>query len=197
MTTLEIVEARLREFAGAYTKHRLTRQDVAAISKQLMPIIKKHSTEAFLAGSYRRGVEDIGDMDFIVTDCDLHALLDDLGNRFEVKTVARSGDKIATIVMHLSAKSEAQVEFVNVPDKSVGAAMLHSTGSGQFNVGLRTYARQKYGYILNQYGLFSGNRRIAGSTENEIFRKLGLKFIPPVARNNGFWGTKDAYKIRK
>ncbi len=195
MTTLDVVEARLREFAGAYTKHRLTRQDVAAISKQLMPIIKKHSTEAFLAGSYRRGVEDIGDMDFIVTDCDLHALLDDIGNKFEVKTVARSGDKIATIVMHLSAKSEAQVEFVNVPDKSVGAAMLHSTGSGQFNVGLRTYARQK-GYTLNQYGLFRGTKWVAGRTEEEIFNRLTLHYIPPKARNGNFWDVKSKFKIR-
>ena len=195
MTTLEIVEARLREFAGAYTKHRLTRQDVAAISKQLMPTIKKHSTEAFLAGSYRRGVEDIGDMDFIVTDCDLHALIDALGEKFSVKKVARIGDKIATIVVHLSEKSEAQVEFVNVPDKSVGAAMLHSTGSGEFNVGLRTYARQK-GYTLNQYGLFKGPKWVAGRTEEEIFNRLTLHYIPPKARNGSFWNVKSQFKIR-
>ncbi len=191
----EQVRQQRSETSGAYTKFRLTRPDVASIAKQLFPIIRRHSTESFLAGSYRRGATDIGDMDFIVTDCDLAALVEGIGEKFEVKKVARSGASTTTLVLHLSEKSEAQVEFVNVPDRSVGAALLHSTGSGEFNVGLRTYARQK-GYLLNQYGLFKNGRYVVGKSEESIFNRLGLKFIPPNQRNGSFWDVKSKFKIK-
>ncbi len=187
---------RVLESSGAYTRHRLTRKQVTIINRYLTPILKAHCNTFELAGSWRRGATDIGDMDYIITDADLSAMIAAMQEELHVHKVARQGDKIATIVLKSTTGAEAQVEFVNVPSRSVGAALLHSTGSGQFNVGLRTYARQK-GYLLNQYALSKNGRYVAGRTEEEVFKKLTLHYIPPKDRNNDFWSVKSQYKIRE
>jgi DNA polymerase (family 10) len=70
-----------------------------------------------------------------------------------------------------------------VPEQSYGAALLYFTGSKAHNIALRGLANE-HGWKLNEYGLFSGKRRIAGATEEEIYKKLGLAFIPPELRED-------------
>jgi DNA polymerase (family X) len=178
--------------SGAYAKHRFTRAEAEAVAKEIEVTLKIHSVRNVLAGSYRRGETDVGDLDFIVTDCTLEDLLSDLQEDLKVSKVARKGEKILTIVIK-QGKKELQVEFINVPDKSFGAALLHSTGSGDFNMGMRSYAKRK-GMLLNQYGLFQDERKIAGTTEESIFKKLGLQGIPPQHRED-FWSIKDQFKL--
>jgi DNA polymerase (family 10) len=136
----------------------------------------------------------IGDLDFVLTNAELKPLLSDIGSKIEVKSSPRLGDKVVTLVCKWGTKT-VQVEFVSVPDKSYGSALLHSTGSGVFNMEMRTYARQK-GMLLNQYGLFnvSTNRRVAGATEEQIFARLGMRWIPPEQRDV-FWRIKDKFKL--
>lgn len=183
----------IEEIAGAYAKHRLTREEVKAIAKRLKPVIVRYTKRAEIAGSYRRGATSIGDLDFILTNAKLLPMLTDIGEKIEVLKSPRLGDKVVTLVCRWG-KKEVQVEFISVPDKSFGAAMLHSTGSGAFNMELRTYARQK-GFLLNQYGLFNeSGRRVASRTEEDIFKKLNHRWIPPDERDS-FWSIKDRYKL--
>jgi DNA polymerase (family 10) len=70
-----------------------------------------------------------------------------------------------------------------VPEESYGAALMYFTGSQAHNILLRGLANER-GWKLNEYGLFSGERRIAGATEEEVFKKLGLAYIPPEMRED-------------
>ena len=67
--------------------------------------------------------------------------------------------------------------------ESFGAALQYFTGSKQHNVRLREIAVKKK-WKLNEYGLFEGDRMIAGRNEKEIYKKLGLDFIEPVLRED-------------
>ena len=70
-----------------------------------------------------------------------------------------------------------------VPEQSYGAALLYFTGSKSHNIALRAIAN-KHKWKLNEYGLFSGKRRIAGASEEEVYKKLGLAYIPPEMRED-------------
>ena len=70
-----------------------------------------------------------------------------------------------------------------MPEQSYGAALLYFTGSKAHNIALRGLANE-HGWKLNEYGLFAGKRRIAGATEEDIYKKLGLAFIPPELRED-------------
>jgi len=78
-----------------------------------------------------------------------------------------------------------QVDVRLLPPDSFGAAMQYFTGSKNHNVQLRQRAI-KQGYTLNEYGLVrvEDNKRVAGKTEEEIYKTLGLKFIPPELRED-------------
>ena len=67
--------------------------------------------------------------------------------------------------------------------ESYGAALLYFTGSKAHNIALRGLANDR-DWKLNEYGLFSGKRRIAGATEEEVYEKLGLAYIPPELRED-------------
>ena len=69
-------------------------------------------------------------------------------------------------------RSGLQVDVRAVPEESYGAALLYFTGSKSHNIALRGLANQ-HGWKLNEYGLFSGKRRIAGATEEDVYEKLG------------------------
>src|SRR5438105_90480 len=76
-----------------------------------------------------------------------------------------------------------QVDLRVVPAESFGAALCYFTGSKAHNVALRQLAIKR-GYKLNEYGLFRGRRRLAGRTEEEIYARLGLAYVPPELRED-------------
>jgi DNA polymerase (family 10) len=80
-------------------------------------------------------------------------------------------------------RSGIQVDVRAVPELSYGAALLYFTGSKAHNIALRGIAND-HKWKLNEYGLFSGKRRIAGATEEEVYKKLGLAYTPPEMRED-------------
>jgi len=68
-----------------------------------------------------------------------------------------------------------------VKEEEWGAALLYFTGSKNFNIRMRNAAIAK-GWKLNEYGLWDGDKLIAGKTEEEIFEALGWEFVEPTAR---------------
>jgi len=93
--------------------------------------------------------------------------------------VLAHGPTRTTVVL----RSGLQVDVRVVPEKSYGAALMYFTGSKAHNIALRALANER-GWKLNEYGLFSGKRRIAGAGEEEVYGKLGLAFVPPELRED-------------
>jgi DNA polymerase (family X) len=132
-----------------------------------------------VAGSYRRRRDTVGDLDVVVTAADGAAVGDKLVGYENVAEVLAHGPTRTTVVL----RSGLQVDVRAVPEESYGAALLYFTGSKAHNIALRAIAVHR-GWKLNEYGLFSEKRRIAGLTEEEIYKKLGLAFIPPELRED-------------
>ncbi len=132
-----------------------------------------------VAGSYRRRRETIGDLDIVVTPEGKDSAT--VMNRFvaygEVAEVISKGETRATVKL----RGGLQVDLRAVEPDAYGAALLYFTGSKAHNIELRKIAQEK-AYKLNEYGLFKGTRRAAGKTEQEIYTKLGLDWIPPELR---------------
>ena len=139
------------------------------------------------AGSLRRGRETVGDLDILVTGS---ACTSEEGRQKAISYVAKypplmdviaSGDN--KISFHL--RSGMQVDVRLLPPESFGAAMQYFTGSKAHNVALRQRAL-KMGYTLNEYSLatLEGGSPVAGKTEEEIYAKLNLDYIPPEMREN-------------
>jgi len=130
-----------------------------------------------VAGSYRRRRETIGDLDLLVTSSVPGKVMGRFVKYGEVAEVVSQGKTRSTVKL----RSGLQVDLRAVEPAAYGAALQYFTGSKAHNVELRTIA-QEQGYKLNEYGLFKGTRRVAGKTEDEIYAKLGLDWMPPELR---------------
>jgi DNA polymerase (family X) len=139
------------------------------------------------AGSLRRGRESVGDLDILVTgkicatEEGRQQAIDHVAKYPPLMDVIARGDN--KISFHL--RSGMQVDVRLLPPESFGAAMQYFTGSKAHNVSLRQRAL-KMGYTLNEYSLatLEGEKPIAGKTEEEIYAKLKLDYIPPEMREN-------------
>jgi len=137
------------------------------------PAIKK--VEA--AGSYRRGKDTVGDLDLLCVAGDADEAMDCLASFDGVAdTIARGDTK-----MSLRLASGLQCDLRVVPEESFGAAMQYFTGSKAHNIVLRGLAKDR-GLKINEYGVFRGERRVAGQTEAEVYGALDLPCFPPEMR---------------
>ena len=139
------------------------------------------------AGSLRRGRETVGDLDILVTgkccvdDTTRQQAIDYVAKYPPLMDVIARGDN--KISFHL--RSGMQVDVRLLPPDSFGAAMQYFTGSKAHNVALRQRAL-KMGYTLSEYSLASleTEKPVAGRTEEEIYARLKLDYIPPEMREN-------------
>ncbi len=140
------------------------------------------------AGSLRRGKETIGDLDLLLTLAEGHtsqksvdAVADHILKFPGIdQTLARGENKVS-----FNLSNGMQVDVRLLDKNSFGAALLYFTGSKEHNVTLRGRAN-KMGLTLNEYALatLKGERPVARRTEEEIYAKLKLDFIPPELREN-------------
>lgn len=135
--------------------------------------------QAVIAGSYRRCRDSVGDIDILLTADDAAAAMARFAAYDEVARVAAMGSTRASAVL----KCGLQVDLRVVPEASLGAALHYFTGSKAHNVAVRSLARAR-GLKVNEYGVFQGERRIAGASEESVFQALGLAWIPPELREN-------------
>lgn len=129
------------------------------------------------AGSYRRGRETVGDLDFLVIARDGNAVMDWLAGFDDAASILARGDT----KMSLRLASGVQVDLRIVAAESFGAALQYFTGSKEHNILLRGRAKSQ-GLKINEYGVFRGEERIAGKTEDEVYATLGLPCFPPELR---------------
>ncbi len=134
------------------------------------------------AGSLRRGRETIGDLDLLVTGPNAAAALDRVATNPKVHEVLGRGVNKTSVKI---GREGLQVDVRALEHNSFGAAMQYFTGSKEHNVALRQRAI-RMGLKLSEYGLFGAEDdvRVAGETEEEVYRTLGLDWIPPELREN-------------
>jgi DNA polymerase (family X) len=131
------------------------------------------------AGSLRRARETVGDLDLLVTGRDHIAIADHFAKFGRIgKILAKGEDKVS-----VQLDNDMQVDVRLLERESYGAALQYFTGSKEHNVVLRERAKRR-GLKLSEYGLFKGAQSIAGATEEEVYEKLGLPWIPPELREN-------------
>jgi len=138
-------------------------------------------SKAEIAGSFRRGKETVGDLDILVVSNEASKVMDKFVIFSEVKEVIAKGVSKSSVRL----ENGLQVDLRVVKDTEFGSALLYFIGNKEHNVELRKLALSK-GYTLNEYGLFTlkDKKWIAGRTEEEIYKKLGLQFMPPEIREN-------------
>jgi DNA polymerase (family 10) len=139
----------------------------------------KHISEA---GSLRRRKETIGDIDILVTVSRPSAakkIMDVFTKLPEVQRVLAKGPTKSTVVLRTGQQSDVRV----IADKVFGAALNYFTGNVDHNIEMRRIAISK-GYKLSEYGLFKRKteRLVGGHTEEELYKKLGLRYIEPELR---------------
>ncbi len=141
-----------------------------------------------MAGSLRRGKSTVGDLDLLSTDW---RVIDAIKGCPGVAQVLESGSRRTSVKLD----DGVQVDVRLFTAEEYGAALVYFTGSKDHNIALRNLAIEK-GLKLNEYGLYSrAGGRIGGETEGDIYRKLGMEYIPPELRENR--GEIDAARERK
>jgi DNA polymerase (family 10) len=139
--------------------------------------------QAVAVGSFRRMKETIGDIDYLVSvisEKDGNNIIDYFVNMPEVKEIIGRGSSKAFVKLNNGIDADLLV----VPEESFGAAMQYFTGSKEHGVAMRKIAISE-GLRLNEWGVFDKqNHRVAGATEEEVYRILGLEWIPPEMREN-------------
>jgi DNA polymerase (family 10) len=135
-----------------------------------------------VAGSGRRMRETLGDLDILAAAENPEEVMKAFKSLDRVKEVILSGPT-KTSVMVKTRRRPLQVDLRVVPEESFGAALQYFTGSKDHNIRLRRIAQAKK-WKLNEYGLFAGEKRIAGASEEGIYEALGMEFIPPELRED-------------
>jgi DNA polymerase (family 10) len=150
---------------------------VKQIEKRLQHIAGVKNAVA--AGSIRRMKETIGDIDYLVAANDPKRVIDFFVKMPEVQEILGMGQAKAFVKL----ASGIDADLLVVPEESWGAALQYFTGSKEHSVQLRKIAISK-DFRLNEWGVFKGDKRIAGATEEEVYKTLGLQWIPPEMREN-------------
>lgn len=146
---------------------------------QIVDHLKDHVDKIEIAGSLRRKKETIGDIDILVVSSAPENVMNAFTQMSNVVKVIEEGVQSSSVRLD----SGIQVDMRIMEDKSFGSALQYFTGSKDHSIALREAAIRK-GYKLNEYGLFEGDSRIASETEESIYRKLSMQWIPPEMREN-------------
>jgi DNA polymerase (family 10) len=165
----------------AATERRTLWPVAEAVARDLVKVLEAQPgvRRVEVAGSFRRRRETVGDLDILVT-CARGAKVSDRFVAYEdVREVLAHGPTRSTVLL----RSGLQVDLRVVPQVSYGAALHYFTGSKAHNIAIRKLGvRRKL--KINEYGVFRGDRRVAGRTEREIYRAVGLPYIEPELRED-------------
>ena len=147
----------------AKVKERISYEEARKIVEKIKEILSKYGITHEIYGSFIRKEETIGDLDLLLHEKDCK----------RAKNLLKDFDFYS------------RIEFYCIPDEykdSWESFALYLTGSGEFNVWMRSIAKNK-GYLLSQYGLYDRETgKLITNKEEEIFSHLGLNYIPPEKR---------------
>ncbi|MGD8783364.1 MAG: DNA polymerase/3'-5' exonuclease PolX [Thioalkalispiraceae bacterium] len=177
--TEQMIQQRVERYTGETTRTKLIEAEDIAMT--LVAYLKKSNgiKKITIAGSYRRCKETVGDLDILVTAKKNSNVIDRFVKYDEVDNVISKGTTRSTVELRTGLSVDLRV----VPEVSYGAALHYFTGSKAHNIAIRRIGVKK-GYKVNEYGIFKGDKRIAGKTEEEVYKKVGLPYISPELREN-------------
>jgi len=159
------------------------------MAKEVVQAIKEFPEvrRVSVAGSLRRYKDTVKDLDILVTSQNPQRVMDRFIRQKFVARIQAHGQTKSSILTHQGI----QVDLRVVDPESFGAAWVYFTGSKAHNIKIRSLANRK-GLTINEYGVFreATGRRIAGREEEEVYRALGLPWIPPELRED--WGEVEA-----
>ncbi len=163
--------------------HRLPRGRAERIARRLRQDLACHPlvVECAIAGSIRRGEATVGDIDLVAATTEPESVSAWLSERPDLVYVYSAGPTR----VRARLREGIDLDFRAVAPEAFGSALLYLTGSRSHHLALRRLARAE-GLRLNEYGLFEGSHRVAGTTESELYEALGLPFIPPEQRRGEF-----------
>jgi DNA polymerase (family 10) len=187
-------EDRILEAARTYnsTERRMLLDDATEIGERLLSFVRDHAAteQAELAGSLRRRKETVGDLDIVAASADRKTLADAFAGADFVDEVVAHGETKVSI-----KTAGTDVDLRIVAPESYGALLHHFTGSQAHNVVLRERAVAR-GLSISEYGIAEdkpsgesedSERRETEpfATEEAMFERLGLPYIPPELREDG------------
>ncbi|MCL6500767.1 MAG: hypothetical protein K6T16_01890 [Candidatus Pacearchaeota archaeon] len=174
-------EADLAEALKMKKEKRRPLQEVLPIAEHIVEELKKSQVvdKIDVAGSIRRKKETVRDIDILVATKNPSRVMDIFTSMPEVSKVLAKGPTKSAVILKNGIQADVRV----VDKKSYGAALIYFTGSKEYNIRLREYA-MKRGFKLSEYGLFDRKTGafVVGATEEEIYKKLGLKYVKPEER---------------
>ncbi|MSU03653.1 MAG: DNA polymerase/3'-5' exonuclease PolX [Pedosphaera sp.] len=159
-----------------------------AVAEPLLEALRNHPavTRCSTAGSLRRSKEVIGDIDFVVSSRKPNEVIDYFVKQPAVLTILAQGDTKASVIVEQGIQADLRV----VSDAEFPFALAYFTGSKEHNIGMRQRAIAR-GLRLNEYGLFRSTEETRDpalldscATEDEIYQKLGLHYVPPELRED-------------
>ncbi|MBL8726912.1 MAG: DNA polymerase/3'-5' exonuclease PolX [Planctomycetes bacterium] len=178
-TEQAILDALAAQPAGA--AKRTLWSEAEPVARQLVADLRRlPGVEAVeVAGSFRRRRETVGDLDLLVASRHGATVVAHFVGHEDVARVLARGTTKASVRL----RSGLQVDLRVVERAAYGAALVYFTGSKAHTIALRRLAVQRR-LKLNEYGAFRGARRVAGRTERDVYRSVGLHFVEPELREN-------------
>lgn len=180
----------------AKTKKGSTRFKLSEADQLVHPLLEhlrgRGIEQLEVAGSYRRRMETVGDIDILVASENAKTVMERFQHYPEVARVIAAGTTRGTVIL----RSGLQVDLRILPQQSYGAALHYFTGSKAHNVAVRTLGVER-GLRISEYGVFrvpkgseggeggaEGGRRIGGAREEDVFRAVNMEWVPPELREN-------------
>lgn len=175
---------------GIETKKSLGSRMAINVAWELAESLKEYMVKTKLcqkveiAGSLRRRKETIGDIDILTTSKKPEAVMEAFCTAPHVKDVIGRGETKSSVLLSNGIQADLRV----VEEDVFGAALQYFTGSKEHNIRIRSLALKK-GYTLNEYGMHEGTpekkgKRVAARTEEDVFKSIGLPYIPPELRED-------------
>ena len=179
----ENVLAALAAGADGRPKARMLLSKALTVGEEMVAALRDHPSalRVELAGSARRRADTVKDLDIVVASSDPAALAGAFAELDSIDSVSTSGEAGAKALTH----SGLPVDLRIVPEEAFGNLLQHFTGSGKHNEALRTDAVRR-GLHVSEYGIAddeSGGSE-AFATEEEVYERLGMQYIPPELREN-------------
>jgi DNA polymerase (family X) len=150
------------------------------VVSEMLSSLKSITEKISPAGSLRRMKETVGDIDILVTDENRDKILERFVTHPSVKNILLKGSTKASVIV---TSHNLQVDMRVVDKDCWGAALQYFTGSKDHNVKIRGLAKDKK-LKINEYGVFRGEKKIAGETEEGVYKTLGMEWIPPELRED-------------
>ncbi len=177
--TEQSIGERLARWEGAERRTPLPQAE--EIARSLLDYLKAIDgiKDLTIAGSYRRRKDTLGDLDILVTATQGAPVMERFVGYDEVREIVTQGQARSTVIL----SSGMQVDLRRVPQLSYGAALHYFTGSKSHNIAVRRMGVRK-GLKINEYGVFRGDKRVGGRTEEQVYESIDLPYIEPELREN-------------